>query len=454
MKTNPIFNAFVVCTIVFLGAFAGACRHDRSHMDAEALAALKQKYDTATLNYFYETVFHEDFSSGKIDNVSKWTSNPKIAILGDTDSININAVKGAMSIINALGLTLQCDFAKEGETPSMEIYFGKAGDVASYIGLKDLSSMGMDTNSAFGFGRPEMSDGVITKCLIGINPLGIPEKAREKIVLEEIVQSLGVIGDSYNYPSSMLFQNDNSEKQFTELDKRILSLLYEPALPAGYAREAFEKDFSDVLYISNTDEKLRKRLMSYPAELYMGKEIEECFIAGKLLKHPKEVNVFLNGGFTHEDSVTIIETVSQLSAVSPNLTIRLTHPGAYEPDHGIVINLKESPNQSQAIQLNNQVIAGKSCMYPKLIKNKIEITLDGSPRNEALRKKSLIQSLYFSVVPIKLNKTRAEELCTISENGIAFKRHYLNLLNLLYANELVDDYEIGNFIKIRSNLKS
>ncbi|PSL33750.1 hypothetical protein [Dyadobacter jiangsuensis] len=187
MKTNPIFNAFVVCTIVFLGAFAGACRHDRSHMDAEALAALKQKYDTATLNYFYETVFHEDFSSGKIDNVSKWTSNPKIAILGDTDSININAVKGAMSIINALGLTLQCDFAKEGETPSMEIYFGKAGDVASYIGLKDLSSMGIDTNSAFGFGRPEMSDGVITKCLIGINPLGIPEKAREKIVLEEIV---------------------------------------------------------------------------------------------------------------------------------------------------------------------------------------------------------------------------------------------------------------------------
>lgn len=299
-----------------------------------------------------------------------------------------------------------------------------------------------------------MSDGVITKCLIGINPLGIPEKAREKIVLEEIVQSLGVIGDSYNYPSSMFFQNDNSEKQFTELDKRILSLLYEPALLADYTREAFEKDFSDVLYISNTDEKLRKRLMSYPAELYMGKEIEECFIAGKLLKHSKEVNVFLNGGFTHEDSATIIETVSQLSAVSPNLTIRLAHPGAYEPDHGIVINLKESPNQSQAILSNNQVIAGKSCMYPKLIKNKIDITLNGSPRSEALRKKSLIQSLYFSVVPIKLNKIRAEDLCTISEKGIAFKKYYLNLLNLLYANELVDDYEISNFIKIRSNLKS
>jgi hypothetical protein len=81
---------------------------DGSSISSENLKYLKDKYSAETLNYFYETVFHEDFSKKKRDIVIKWSSNPRIAILGDSGEEEMGYVNKAISEINNLNLPIKC----------------------------------------------------------------------------------------------------------------------------------------------------------------------------------------------------------------------------------------------------------------------------------------------------------------------------------------------------------
>ncbi|HWV29949.1 MAG TPA: hypothetical protein VN038_09865, partial [Dyadobacter sp.] len=170
------------------------------------------------------------------------------------------------------------------------------------------------------------------------------------------------------------------------------------------------------------------------------------------LKHPKEVNVFLFGAFSGQDSATIAEASSELSKLSPNLKVAIARHDTSEPDHGIVISLAENRQQKPSVLHEGKTIAGKSCMYPKIIKNKISLSFNLSDRSKELRQQSLVSSLYFSLVPIKMTKSGINQLYTLANGRISFTRHYADLLRLVYANEFPDGYDRRDFIKLKSGL--
>ncbi|MBO9617224.1 MAG: hypothetical protein J7619_31350 [Dyadobacter sp.] len=123
-----------------------------------------------------------------------------------------------------------------------------------------------------------------------------------------------------------------------------------------------------------------------------------------------------------------------------------------EPDHGIVISLTENKQQKPAVLQEGKTIAGKSCMFHKIIKTKVSLSFNLSDRSKELRKQSLVNSLYFSLVPIKMTKSRIDHLYTLTNGRISFTRHYADLLRIVYANELVDGYNRREFIKLKSGL--
>lgn len=440
---------FIVSLLVIM-----SCSRDKTSIQEQDLLALKRKYDARTINYFYETVFHEDFARGNNDNLWKWTTDPTIAIKGNASAVDTASVRDVIAEINSFGLPLKCRLVQASDSGSIHVFFGNVEEVASFVGLGDLSAMGVDTNSTFGFAIPESYDGTLTKIKIGIYymPSDTTTASRRKVVLEEIVQGLGIIGDSYSYPSSLFFQNSNPQKQFTDLDKQVLRLLYEPAILPDYPRLSFEKDFADILYSVNSNEKLQKYLQNFPVNAHMSKDLDEIFSGDVLLKHPKEVNVFLFGAFNRQDSATIADASSELSKLSPNLKIAIAGHDTSEPDHGIVILVKENRQQKPWVLTGGEAIAGKSCMYPKIIKNKISLSFNLSDRSNELRQQSLVSSLYFSLVPIKMTKARVDQLYTMRNGRITFNKHYADLFKIVYANEFVDGFDRKEFLKVKSSL--
>src|SRR5690606_18454033 len=97
------------------------------------------------LNYFYETVFNEDFGKEKRNNITKWNSNPTIAILGNPGEEEIGYVKRAISEINDLDLPIKCTLADTTNSASIKIFFGDFKEVCAFLKLDSVSISEIDT---------------------------------------------------------------------------------------------------------------------------------------------------------------------------------------------------------------------------------------------------------------------------------------------------------------------
>ena len=67
----------------------------------------------------------------------------------------------------------------------------------------------------------------IQKAYIFVNTLDAGLKRQKHVIREEITQSLGFINDSYEYPESIFYQGFSENDFFSEMDKKIIRLLYQ-----------------------------------------------------------------------------------------------------------------------------------------------------------------------------------------------------------------------------------
>lgn len=444
---------FLVLTTYYIATSFLSCQ-SRNEINSDEVLRLKRKYDIATINYFYETVFHEDFNDAKSDNLLKWNSDPKIVLVGNPSETELGYVKKAISRINRLNLLIKCVLEAKSDTNSIEIFFGNVKEVGAYLQADSLIQKDIDTTSHFGLAYSISYDDILSKVNIGIcyNEKDTLRSIRENVVLEEIVQSLGINGDSYTYPGSLFFQNDNPTKSFTKLDQDVLSLLYEPAIPTDYPRVSFEKNFADVLHHVDTKRKIKDLLRKFPENRYSIDDVEACFTKGELLKHPREVGVHLHGSIQKEDSATLKTAIVAINKISPNLNVRLAQSRTSEPDYGIILNLKQINYQEAAIQGTSEVIKGSSCMFPKLIKYKTTLSFNGSEKSRKFRQQSIIEALYFSLVQMPRNRLGANKLFEVREDTVDFNKYYADLLSLIYSEEFVDGLKLTDFRKIKSTI--
>src|SRR5690606_34662510 len=120
------------------------------------------------------------------------------------------------------------------------------------------------------------------------------------------------------------------------------------------------------------------------------------------------------------DSLTIRRAVSALNQLSPNVGISIAESPVVEPDHGIVLVIQESDDQKAPIQVGNLIAMGSECMLQKLIKAKVELSISTSERAQELRQRSIIDAIYFSLIRMPHEPTRANELFNVTDGGIEF----------------------------------
>ncbi|MPR33117.1 DUF2927 domain-containing protein [Salmonirosea aquatica] len=423
-------------------------------ISSQNVAMLKSKYDAETINYFYETVFHADYNKSKRNYISKWKSNPKILIMGNPSADEINYVNEVITEINGLNLSIKCSIGTLRDSSLIKVYFGNFTKMNEFLESDNNLASNIDTTADAGTGILVDYDGEIKKASVGIfyAKEDTNHLMRKKLVLEEIIQTLGVIGDSYTYPSSLFFEKDNPEKYFTILDKKVLSLLYEPSIPVNFSRIRFERKFSDVLYSVKAEDKIKKLLIKYPPSLSRGNILEASFTNNELLKHPKDVHIYLYGTILNEDSVTIIKAIKSLNNISPNLKLKLVKSSILEPEHGIVLNFKDSCEQKEPIKVSNAYFKGSNCMFPKLIKNKVTLLYNTSERSRTLRQQSIVEALYFSLIQLPTKYLGSDKLYYLKNDTIDFNNKYSTLLKLIYSNEFIDGLKLSDFKKIKSTM--
>ncbi len=435
-----------------LAMFASCVNQNESSINAKNLAYLKSKYSVATINYFYETNFHEDDSVDKLSNIIKWTYSPKIAIVSKHNIEEMSYVQRAINQVNALDLPIKYTLTDSKDSAAIKVFFGDFEQVRAFLNSDSKSVNDDDPSSSSGTVKATSYDGIMDRANIGIYFAkgDLDSAGRYKVVLEEIIQSLGAGGDSYNYPGSLFFENYNPAKSLTQLDLDVLSLLYESAIPANYTRQAFEKDFSAELYAVNTSKKIKDLLHKKPQ--YSAADIEKCFTKGVLLKHPKETSIHLLGDVQKEDSVTVAHAILSLNKISPNIKIKLAGVTSREPGFGIFLTFLHNDHQKQIIQRTNEVVMGKDCMLPKLTKNKITLSFRSGNVDAELRRKSIIDALYFSLIPMPQEPSRTNQLFTDNGNFIDFTPRYVNLMKAIYSNEFLDGLKLSDFMKVRSSV--
>ena len=173
---------------------------------------IKSKYSAKTLNYFYEVVLHSEADNNKKVSVLKWNKDILIYINEDTPLAFKNGVLNTVIKLNQLQLPIQLSVTTDEHLANMHVYFGSRSELK----LRDnIGGQGEITQYHNGW-----IDKAVVKIPVGADQL-IPASHIESIVMEEITQCLGTIGDSYLYPLSVFYEQSNTVTQLTNIDQQV-----------------------------------------------------------------------------------------------------------------------------------------------------------------------------------------------------------------------------------------
>lgn len=422
--------------IFFFIIFFSTCNssHKSPVIKKEDVRLLKKKYSKEVFDYFHEVMFFKE-SSRKKSHIKKWESDISFCILGTVTKQDENYVKKSLEKLNKVGLPIKLILTNDEAKANVKVYFGS---------IEELKNTFMLNTNIKGVASTYSVHGTMKSGKIGI--LQNSTKNRESLILEEITQVLGSISDSYSYPYSIHYQGANNPLNFSELDNQVLKLLYDKSLPAGLNLEEFEKSFNEVLTQVNTSKKL-KRFMKKEK---ITKEVlslvsNSCFIDSVFYKHPKEIDLYLNG-VTQTDSIFVTKAIKAFNNISENLHLTISKKSINSPDSGITINIEK--DESVKLSARTKILNHKGEMFKiKRFKSDIYIDIKNDNIEQKKRESVILKSIYKALGPTLIN-TFDEDWYTITNGDIKFAKNYQKIIEVIYSNEFVDGLTLKQFNEI------
>ncbi|MEO1519614.1 MAG: DUF2927 domain-containing protein [Cyanobacteria bacterium J06633_2] len=80
----------------------------------------------------------------------------------------------------------------------------------------------------------------IYQARILVSSNGLTDDERVHVIREEMTQALGILKDSWNYPSSIFYQGWTSTTDYDPIDEAVISMLYHPSIQPGMSRDEAE----------------------------------------------------------------------------------------------------------------------------------------------------------------------------------------------------------------------
>ena len=184
---------------------------------------------------FEASVFNAD---GKIvrSSLNRWCEAPVLQAETSGDETLVRIGEIATGIETLTGLPF-LDANQVAQEPTYRVYegldMGEIAETGAFDGLQGRDLRRLKASRCFF--RLAVDQGCIPRALI-IVPAGLSPDVTEHCLLEEMTQSMGMIGDS-DFPFPSLYSERDELANRTLTDDRALQLLYHPALRPGQTLE-------------------------------------------------------------------------------------------------------------------------------------------------------------------------------------------------------------------------
>ena len=405
MKKNVFFIILIISTIQGCGPKAKEAREtfftlfkSEFYYRQFGIDSIKQKYSAEAINYFYETAFGSDYGNKK-KRLRKWSKDISIYMDGEFNQWDVSYLKNAIAKLDSLQLPIKLNITPDSSAANLLVYYG------DYPYLRE---MGIQKDSAYWESSFIHGNNIIKSAIIGIaNNANLYKTisktdsilVRQSIILRGLTQCLGILGDSWLYPNSLFFRGVN-RPNFSEIDKDVIKLMYEPNISLIYSREQFETDFGDMLYHVNAPQKIADYIEAYNIPLrHIDYIHEKCFdlTDSIFLKWSSEVNVLIKGDFLYEDSVFCEKAVNFFNTMSSLIKLKLTDNHNYNLTHPLIEVLythNDTLKDDITLKLNREY---KKMISPIRYKCKINIIGDIKEINQEKRNNALFSAIYESI---------------------------------------------------------
>ena len=174
------------------------------------------------LDAFREIAFTSEYG-GQTEEIRKWTAPIRAEALGSPTEEDLAALGRAMDGLNAVegfpGISLA------GDGGNMVVWFVPLGEMAGHV-------PGYVTGN-WGFFSVESDAVSITRATVAIATDVTDQEARNHLIFEEVLQSTGLMQDSYRYADSIFYGRWTTVQQPTKMDWELLRMLYMPELKQG-----------------------------------------------------------------------------------------------------------------------------------------------------------------------------------------------------------------------------
>lgn len=333
------------------------------------------QYGLEVINYFYETAFHEDTNTNILNNAYKWKDDIKVSLQGDLLKNDSLYVREALAKINALNIPISINLVTDSRKSNLRIIFG------NFKTLEDSLKFKLEPKF-LGVGHIKNNAKHLTSGIIGIrndpkfDSLDISKSSylmRKKVILEEITQVLGIMGDSYTYYESLFFEGNNNVGDLSDIDKKTIEFLYDKNVFKDYEinRKDFEKIFSNELYSSLNTNKLYNLADEYGldnSDLYSLKKIifsDKNKEKDVFTKFARKIFLKIYGDSTKDQLGFCKAFALDLSSFSPYFQLEYAEKTtAFNKIPPIVINYNEAEEYKGKIRVVSNYYTSKNMIFP------------------------------------------------------------------------------------------
>lgn len=227
-------NFLIVFTVCFLVVMVTPKKYfrkfDRMLNDTKSIRTTKSegtKYtsDPETMKYFNEICLKSELTSEIRKSPKKYKSDVKIFIYGNYESYMLDEVKRVVDDLNDIIDPIDLSIVNNRSESNVVMYFG---DYQTFISDNpDLKRINKLKNCYGFFTSKSKGSNEIVSSRIFINvPKHHNVKSLFDTLREELTQQLGFFNDCWLYPESCFYQGVNEVLKYSEIDIKLIKLLY------------------------------------------------------------------------------------------------------------------------------------------------------------------------------------------------------------------------------------
>lgn len=196
-----------------------------------------QKYSPQVKEYFKEIAMGSEFGRGQ--KIAKWTKNMKIFVMGSKIPHMETELNKIIRELNQLVSPIRIQKVSSQAQANFVVFFGSSND---YVGkIEPNAGRYAHRNLALFYVR-YTPQGSVKKGSMYVNTakMRAPD-TRQHLLREELTQALGLMKDSYRYPKSIFYQKFSRTNQYTNIDKKLIRLLYNNKIQPGMTKQQVDQ---------------------------------------------------------------------------------------------------------------------------------------------------------------------------------------------------------------------